>query len=140
MAEEVLDKLIGVIYALPIFVLAFYEQLGLTIKGAFFIIIGSGVAVTLFRISNALDRGTDALKRGIVVKTQSGHSNPDEEEEEDVETSGSGAFAGMIVGGALGLPFGPLGIIGGGVAGAIIGDNIERSSRKRRKKKKEKKY
>ena len=48
-----------------------------------------------------------------------------------MRTSGGGAFAGMIVGGLIGLAFGPAGVIAGGLIGAILGDQAERESIKR---------
>ena len=67
-------------------------------------------------------------------------SNPKEMErrEERIETSGAGALGGMVLGGVLGLPFGPAGIIIGGIIGALLGNQIEyESERVKRKRKKE---
>ncbi len=44
-------------------------------------------------------------------------------------TTGNGAFAGMILGGAIGLAGGPVGVIIGGVLGAVFGDQVEREKR-----------
>ena len=54
--------------------------------------------------------------------------------EEEEKTSGLGAFGGMIVGGLLGLAFGPEGVIIGGLIGSILGDLWEREEIKERKK------
>ncbi|NJE04204.1 MULTISPECIES: hypothetical protein [Thermococcus] len=43
-----------------------------------------------------------------------------------VKTTGSGAFAGLIIGGSIGLLFGPGGVILGGLIGAILGDEYEK--------------
>jgi hypothetical protein len=67
-------------------------------------------------------------------------SNPKEEEkkEERIETSGAGALGGMVVGGALGLPFGPAGVVIGGILGALLGNQVEyESKRAERERKKE---
>ncbi|MDI6886511.1 MAG: hypothetical protein QMD22_09295 [archaeon] len=66
-------------------------------------------------------------------------SNPKEgREEERIETSGAGALGGMVVGGALGLPFGPAGLVIGGVLGALLGNQVEYESKKaERERKKE---
>jgi hypothetical protein len=66
-------------------------------------------------------------------------ADPDEKEKEErIETSGGGALVGMIVGGLLGLSFGPAGVIVGGILGALVGNQIEyesiRMERKKRKK------
>ena len=42
-----------------------------------------------------------------------------------VRTTGAGALAGMIFGAMLSLPFGPLGVLLGGLLGAVVGDQIE---------------
>lgn len=60
--------------------------------------------------------------------------------EEVEETSGAGAFGGMILGGLLGLAFGPGGVIIGGLIGAIIGDMWEREQIKEREKLRKRKY
>ena len=65
----------------------------------------------------------ETLIEGFKLKKS---SNPEKKKEEEIKTSGAGAFGGMIIGGALGLPFGPGGVIIGGIIGAIVGDNIER--------------
>ncbi|RLI80320.1 hypothetical protein DRP04_08270 [Archaeoglobales archaeon] len=66
------------------------------------------------------------------------HRNPNskkkEEEEEEIRTSGAGALVGMIGGGLIGLPFGPTGVILGGLLGAIIGNQIEYEQERERKK------
>jgi len=49
-----------------------------------------------------------------------------------VETSGGGALIGLIIGGLLGLPYGSGAVALLGFIGAIIGDILERESRKRR--------
>ena len=54
--------------------------------------------------------------------------DPDSRREEEIITSGGGAFLGMVIGGGMGLLFGPAGVIIGGVIGAILGDQVERES------------
>ncbi|MHC1611547.1 MAG: hypothetical protein ACXQTW_08175 [Candidatus Methanospirareceae archaeon] len=55
--------------------------------------------------------------------------------EERIETSGAGALGGMVVGGALGLPFGPFGIVIGGILGALLGNQVEYESKRAERKK-----
>lgn len=47
--------------------------------------------------------------------------------------TGGGAFAGMLVGGALGSTVGPVGTIAGGIIGALIGNQIEYENIQKRK-------
>jgi len=54
-----------------------------------------------------------------------------EEEEKEVETTGAGAFAGMIAGASIGLLGGPAGVIIGGLIGALLGDQYELEQRKK---------
>ena len=79
--------------------------------------------------------------RGIMMETrdildeQLPHnpgSNPGRKKREKVETSGGGALIGLIIGGLLGLPYGSGAVALLGFIGAIIGDILERESRKRR--------
>ena len=125
--REILDQLRTLIYATPLVVLAFWQQLGLTVKEAFYIVIGCAVAITLFRISGTLEKG-------ITVKvSSSSNPNSNEEEEEEIRTSGAGAFAGMICGGAIGLTGGPVGVLIGGILGAFLGNYIEYEQEKARR-------
>jgi len=60
-----------------------------------------------------------------------------EAEEEEINTSGAGAFLGLLIGGMLGLSAGGIGVLIGGIIGGIIGDTIEYESLKEKKKKAE---
>lgn len=46
-------------------------------------------------------------------------------DDKGVKPSGAGAFGGLVVGGAIGLPFGPMGVLIGGLLGAVVGNQIE---------------
>lgn len=77
------DQLETLIYALPLVILAFWERLGLTVRGAFYILIGCAAVITLFRVSSFLERGIKTLERGaatlesgIVVRVEHSHPNP----------------------------------------------------------------
>jgi len=93
--------------------------------------------------------GIDELRiqiRGLVeIGIEQEENCPDNtsgREKERISTSGWGAFAGMIIGAALGLPFGPAGVVIGGLIGAAIGNQIEyerEKERLRREKEREKK-
>ena len=50
-----------------------------------------------------------------------------------VETSGSGAIMGLIIGALIGLPYGPIYTFILGLVGAFIGDLLEYEGRKRRR-------
>ena len=65
-------------------------------------------------------------------ETATNGGSREKEEEEKVKTTGAGAFSGMIAGALLGLPFGPAGVLIGGILGAIIGDNLEYRHEKER--------
>lgn len=52
-------------------------------------------------------------------------------DDKGVKPSGAGALGGMVVGGALGVPFGPLGVLMGGAIGAVVGNQIEYEQRRR---------
>ncbi|MHC1636091.1 MAG: hypothetical protein ACXQTS_05675 [Candidatus Methanospirareceae archaeon] len=100
------------------------------------------VVITLFAIyqialikdiSESLDKLSKDIRELLVKKLPKSGSNPKEiEKEERVETSGAGALGGMVVGGVLGLPFGPVGIIIGGIIGALLGNQIEYEIRRAR--------
>lgn len=128
--SDVYRRLRELIYILPILVLAFWRELGLTLRDAFYIIIGCAIAI-------ALHKAVGVLERGITIRIQSSSaSNPGSEGDEEVRTSGAGAFAGMVAGGTIGLLFGPVGVIVGGVLGALIGDKLEYESLRAEKKRK----
>jgi len=79
----------------------------------------------------------DILKERLPVLK----SNPGEEKkEEKTETSGVGALTGMVIGGIIGLIFGPAGVIVGGIITAILGNQAEyesiRAEKERMRKKK----
>ena len=77
------------------------------------------------------------LRRGQDPDSE-GKQEERKKEKEEIRTSGGGAFAGMVVGGLIGLLFGPAGVVIGGVIGAILGDQAERESiRLERERKKE---
>ncbi len=136
--------------ALASFLLALYNiikdlSLTLDITTVFFIVI----VMILLR---SLQSGLTAIERRIIRgfenliieigKLSGGRSsNPERKEErrEEIMTSGGGAFAGMVIGGAIGLLFGPVGVVIGGIIGAILGNQAEyeaiKAERERRMKK-----
>ncbi|PCN49893.1 hypothetical protein B6U99_07370 [Candidatus Geothermarchaeota archaeon ex4572_27] len=64
---------------------------------------------------------------GLTRGLQGGGASNDPSEEEEVKTTGAGAFSGMILGGLVGLLLlGAPGAILGGLLGAILGDEAER--------------
>jgi uncharacterized membrane protein len=130
--EGVLRQLMNIIYAIPVVILALRSELGLTVKETFYILLGYAVAISLFRISKAVEQG-------IIVKVQTSNSSGSEEKKrkEEVRTSGAGAFAGMIAGGAIGLLFGPVGAVIGGILGALVGNQIEYENIKTEREKEE---
>ena len=50
------------------------------------------------------------------------------------EPSGAGALGGLVAGGLLGTPFGPAGVIFGGVVGGLVGNAVEYQNLKERRK------
>jgi len=133
MRKNITSALAQLIYVAPVAVLAFREQLGISVPEAFLIIIGSGIAMALLRTSEAAEK---LAEKGLIIRIHN-QILPDggsTEEEEEVETSGAGAFAGMVAGGAIGLMFGSAGVIIGGILGAIIGDLLEYEQEEKRKK------
>ena len=54
---------------------------------------------------------------------------------EEVKTTGGGALIGMILGGSIGILFGPGGVILGGLIGAILGDEYEKKQLQEEKQK-----
>lgn len=58
-----------------------------------------------------------------------------EEKEEEIRTSGAGALVGMVGGALIGLPFGPAGVVIGGLLGAIIGNQIEYEQEREKREK-----
>jgi hypothetical protein len=84
----------------------------------------NGMLLALFVINLRLEIGFRSLEKSLSGK------NPSEKDE---EPTGAGAFLGMVAGGALGLPLGPLGVLVGGILGAIAGNELEREKRKKRR-------
>ncbi len=92
------------------------------------------------RIDALLDSLIDDV--GYLVNPETmrngGEKIDDEKEDRIEETTGFGAFVGMVIGGLIGLPFGAGGVVIGGLLGAIIGNEMEsesvREKRKRRYK------
>ncbi|KPV65551.1 MAG: hypothetical protein AOA65_0059 [Candidatus Bathyarchaeota archaeon BA1] len=90
--------------------------------GVSFIVIWSGFSL----LSREINRGFVEIG-GLLRKQRSlSDNNPEEKKEEEVKTTGAGAFGGMVIGGLLGLILGPAGVIVGGMIGAAIGDQMER--------------
>jgi hypothetical protein len=94
--------------------------------------IGKGFKV----MGDKLDKLTHPSKPGNVNPGNPGYSHleriPTEREPEEKPTGG-GAFAGMLIGGALGAAGGPPGIIIGGIIGALIGNQLEYENIQKRK-------
>jgi hypothetical protein len=73
----------------------------------------------------------EALLRGRPISGRSGNApHPGTDEP---KPQGGGAFVGMVAGGALGAPFGPLGVLIGGILGAVVGNQVEYDELNRRK-------
>jgi len=116
------------------------------------IIIGGGIGALIY-LTYGIGRDMEDVKDGIenvkisidmsfknlakVIQQKNNPKNNPRREEEEVKTSGWGAFAGMIIGASVGLLFGPAGVVVGGLIGAAIGNQIEYEQEKERKKREE---
>ena len=60
-----------------------------------------------------------------------------ENQKEEIKTTGGGALIGMIFGGSIGIIFGPGGVILGGLIGALIGDELEKRELEEEQRKKQ---
>jgi len=98
-------------------------------------------------LSGHIDEGIVRIVEAIgnlgSTSSNPSHDDPEEEvktsEEKEVKASGARAFAGILAGGAIGLFFGPAGVIIGGLLGAAIGNQLEYNGElERRKREKEK--
>ena len=79
----------------------------------------------LSAIKRTLDRIDRKLGKEKITSSNPGLDN-EEKEREEIKPSGSGAFGGMIIAGAIGTAIGgPVGTIVGGIIGAILGNQIE---------------
>jgi len=136
-------------------------SLALTIAGLYFawhlpldIVLGSTTLLFVIFIIVALslsisphlvliDRHLVSIDRTLkdIQKILAGRSdqeaslNPESKEEEEVITTGGGAFLGMAVGGLIGLIGGPIGVIIGGLIGALVGNQLEYESIKAEREK-----
>jgi len=72
--REILHQLMNIIYAIPVVILAFRSELELTVKESFYILLGYAVAISLFRVSKAIEEG-------IIIKVESSHYNPNSNKE-----------------------------------------------------------
>ncbi len=117
-----------------------------------FVITCIGIAVIIFyvraigkdmsELTKEVRRGFDRLVTTLnkIPKKLSNSQSKNSEEEEEIKTSGAGALAGMIGGGAIGLIGGPIGVLVGGIIGALIGYQLEyEQERERRKAERERK-
>lgn len=77
-------------------------------------------------LSREINRGFMRISDLLQEQRSQLDNNPEEKKEEEIKTTGAGAFGGMVIGGLLGLIFGPAGVIAGGMIGAVIGDQMER--------------
>lgn len=105
------------------------------VGGLFYLLIVAGSH--LATIESMIEEGFHGLdaklsKENLRPTSNPSNSNdcpPDQMEpskrEPEKKPSGGGAFAGMVVGGALGAAGGPIGVIIGGVLGALIGNQVE---------------
>ena len=76
-------------------------------------------------------------KRNIKINKQHSSNPSQKEKKEEIETTGVGALAGMIFGGAIGLLGGFVGVLVCGIIGALIGNHIEYERERERKKREE---
>ncbi|WP_135826517.1 hypothetical protein [Halorussus ruber] len=63
--------------------------------------------------------------RGTESTVADGGTPAKPRDEDELSPSGAGAISGAIAGGALGLAWGPAGVIGLAVLGAMVGDEWE---------------
>lgn len=98
-----------------------------------FVIMGIALGVIMYYlhvIGTDLNEGFNRVVEVIEGQVQSNptakpnpnKNNSKEEKEEEIRTSGVGAFAGMTAGASIGLVGGPVGVLIGGIAGALIGN------------------
>ena len=87
------------------------------------------------RTDASLDSFIDDVGYFVRPTMRNGGEKVDDEEDKIEETTGFGAFIGMVVGGLLGLPFGAGGVVIGGLLGAILGNEMESESVREKKRK-----
>jgi len=89
--------------------------------------LAANISPTLTSMEKALKSIERTLEKANPKQNPSNpHGNPSEDKkEEEIRTTGSGALAGMVVGGLLGLVAGPVGVVVAGLIGAIAGDQLE---------------
>lgn len=145
------------------FLFIIYDRFNLAIDevGTILGVVGVGVMIkALYDIGIKLDEMENSVEdrlRGIEniltsnskIKTKSNTSNPknssnpsnpsNKKEKEEVETSGVGALGGALVGSAVGLAFGPVGVLIAGIIGTLLGNQIEYENQLDEKKRKREK-
>ena len=127
----------GSILALLVFLITVKTSYNLSI-GETIQLFGISLLVCMFWLLYRVVQGIDTMQEElpkICKGTDTMCDGGNESKEKKEETSGAGAFAGMIAGGALGLPFGPPGVLIGGIVGALFGNRIESESLEEKAKK-----
>lgn len=137
-------KKVALFISLPLVAFGIIQAVTQELKIALLAFFGAvAIEIWLYQTSIMVDIRSDIsdVKKGtkrIEEKITRVSSNPsrnkdgEKEEEERIETSGVGALGGMVAGGILGLPFGPAGVIIGGILGAIAGNQIEYEDKRRK--------
>ncbi|MHC1636071.1 MAG: glycine zipper domain-containing protein [Candidatus Methanospirareceae archaeon] len=95
------------------------------------------VSSLVSRVEEGFEKLVRVLQGRLTENPNNPSRNPERNEREkggEIRTTGAGALAGMIVGGAIGLLGGPAGVILGGIIGALIGNQIEYEQEKERRK------
>jgi uncharacterized protein YcfJ len=113
------------IFSFLITIAAFFNLSRTELALILLIIITVAIFFAIVYIGREVDDVVKELPSMCRYRVTAQNGGAEEEEEAEVRPSGVGAFGGMIAGGALGLPFGPIGVLVGGVIGALIGNQLE---------------
>lgn len=138
-------RAIGVLGAGLGFVAFAQEYLSLSLESALLVIIAfsvGGLVILLTALESDIEENIEELNTEINARLDTIVSAVEDEADskdmktdggyrsevdpvDEIEPSGSGAFGGMIAGGAAGAAFGPPGVIIGGLLGGLVGNEIE---------------
>lgn len=119
---KVIGSILGILTA--VIAVATYLNLKIEIAEILTLFALAGIFLCVYYTAKRIDEGI-CMHPGTLADGGS-------KKKEEAKTSGGGAFAGMIAGGALGLPFGPVGVVIGGLIGALLGNEVERKSETKR--------